>query len=511
MPDDFWRKLFDDASETPPPRVWDAIEHHLNESNSSKILPLWGAGLASSRFLGWSIGAAASVALILAGWWLLRTPANQQPVSIAQRTASIVSDRASSTSNLASRSSRTLSTPTAPSVAANTKSVERLTNAHTTLEQPASITSARRQPEGSSTPIALVPAEQTRLANRESSSTAPSQPSLSTPFPSIPTAPAPPLLNKSSIESASVAESNRAIANGLSFSKNNTANLFEPIMSKSLRLRRSEQIQRIVWFRPAELPTAPETIKSKRKTRDVWASANIMPGAFDPHISVRSAMAANTSNYVALDAVRSTQVANTNQSSVASRPSFSIGYQANVGMQVSDHWSIESGIGYLVGRSTIETPAQLPTASFASSNSAYSNSLSNTATASYLTVSNYTSQTRQSTANNYQYVQVPVQVGYQLRPRKKLGLALLGGLITNIFVKNTIDNEVVITAKDGIYRPISLAASIGARFRYRPSRQWSASLAGVYQSSLGLGTQPDSQVQIRPTSAGMSFGVDYHF
>ena len=57
----------------------------------------------------------------------------------------------------------------------------------------------------------------------------------------------------------------------------------------------------------------------------------------------------------------------------------------------------------------------------------------------------------------------------------------------------------------------SLAATMGARFRYQPTGQWSASLAGSYQPSLGPVTQASSQVQSRPTTAGMTFGVDYHF
>ena len=108
-------------------------------------------------------------------------------------------------------------------------------------------------------------------------------------------------------------------------------------------------------------------------------------------------------------------------------------------------------------------------------------------------------------------MQVPVQVGYQLRPRKKLSMAVLGALLTNIFVTNTVGDALVVTSKDGVYRPVSLAATMGARLRYRPSRQWSASVAGVYQPALESSTKADAQVQSHPTSAGMSFGVDYHF
>jgi hypothetical protein len=223
---------------------------------------------------------------------------------------------------------------------------------------------------------------------------------------------------------------------------------------------------------------------------------------------------------------------------VYSRASFSVAYQAGAGLQLNEHWSVESGVGYLVGRSTVESPARTIGNSLIGTNNptvalsnlyadALQNSLYSTATANgqkassdylnytnssqYLARSNYNDQTRQTLANNYRYVQMPVQVGYQLRPRKRLSLALLGGLLTNVFVRNTVDDDLVVTTKDGVYRPVSWAAIMGARFRYRPSRQWSASLAGTYQPSLGLGTRPGSEVLSRPTSTGVSFGVDYHF
>ncbi len=52
IPDDFWRNAFDEAAETPPPRVWDAIERRLDESGGPKVLPLWAGGVASSALFG---------------------------------------------------------------------------------------------------------------------------------------------------------------------------------------------------------------------------------------------------------------------------------------------------------------------------------------------------------------------------------------------------------------------------------------------------------------------------
>ena len=301
----------------------------------------------------------------------------------------------------------------------------------------------------------------------------------------------------------------------------------EQLQTLAPRLREPASIQRIVWFRPAESTTFPTAVQPKGKTREVWASLGLMPGAFDPSVTVRPAQ----TSFTHADALSNSKIS---QSSVSSRANVSVAYQAGVGIQLTEHWSVESGVGYLAGRSTVDSPVQASVLNIqlASADRAGQEgnqyvdalrrslsgapSITNRSIASFTNnvyglQANYNPQTRQSLPNNYQFVQVPVQVGYQLRPRKRLSLALLGGFLSNIFVRNSVGDNVVITAKDGVYRSVSWAANVGARFRYRPSRQWSASLAGVYQPSLGLGTRPESFVETQPTSAGMSFGIDYHF
>jgi hypothetical protein len=218
--------------------------------------------------------------------------------------------------------------------------------------------------------------------------------------------------------------------------------------------------------------------------------------------------------------------------SVTSRANFSIAYQFSAGMLLNKRWSIETGVGFLAGRSTVDTPTQLSANAIVATNDirattgnlyvdALRNSSANGRKGTSLDQANfanngyvqlaYSDKTRQMLTNDYQFVQVPVQVGYQLRPKKRLNLAVLGGIISNIFVRNTVDNEIIVTTKDDIYRPVSFAAIVGARFRYQPSAQWSASLAGIYQPSIGLVTLAHSQVQSQPTTAGMTLGVDYHF
>lgn len=503
IPDAFWQKAFDGAAETPPARVWDAIERELDKSAGSRILPLWGKSLVNSRPLLWSTGIAASFILLLAGWWLLRTPAhttsNRSQLSFSRKEVNtrVAEKHPSLPLTPAAEQPADLASAAVPKATTihnhlHTKAFSPAFEARSTTTP---VTHAANDQRGLVEVVAMpLPSRSTQLAaisvqqsnNRDQASYTASQ-----------------------VVSAVYTQSIHAVpVDRLSF---------DQYASLPMRLGGARPIQRIVWARPLELPAEPASSKTKRAHKELWASVGVLSAAFNPMVSIRSPYAASLNSLS-----RSIPTA-----SVSSQPNFSIAYQASAGIQLTDHWSVETGVGYLTGRSTVDSPVQLvltPIQSIANkdltTSNVYVDALKNSvqlvggqaasiANNSY--VAGNTSSQQQLIANNYQYVQMPVQVGYQLRPRKRFGLALLGGLLTNIFVKNTVADEVVITAKDGVYRPLSFAALMGARLRYRPSQQWSASVAGVYQSTLGLGSQTDSQVQIHPTAAGMSFGVDYHF
>ncbi|MCY7357617.1 MAG: hypothetical protein LH609_09115, partial [Rudanella sp.] len=114
-------------------------------------------------------------------------------------------------------------------------------------------------------------------------------------------------------------------------------------------------------------------------------------------------------------------------------------------------------------------------------------------------------------SNDYTFVQVPVQLGYQIRPRKRLGFTVLGGFLTNLFIHNNVNNQLSITNSDMVYRPVTLSASTGLRFRYRPTRRWSASMAGIFKQALQRGTRAGTDLTTHPRTIGVSVGLDYHF
>ncbi|MDB5240296.1 MAG: hypothetical protein JWP57_921 [Spirosoma sp.] len=558
LPDDFWRKAFEEASEAPPSRVWDAVERRLDDNNDHKVLPLWGIGRASSRPVAWGIGVAAVIALLLVGQWVFWTTRANEPVvqhqpPIQERNVALSALKKTGKISAPKELPKGLSTPH-EGVQADVAMNRRLT--------PQSPGNQRSAPAAPSSPAVALPAAQLTDQPGAESPVLPSIASMAEKEKvareqQIPDAHPQQTLVSSAFR-ANVIQNNQMSVAGRQFSAGaatplggketvldaaskepaagETVPSFDPVSTLSIRIHELGAIQRIVWLPPAEPVTELATIHPKRNSREVWATVSMMPGAFNPSVTVRPAQA----SFASVNTLTNTSAS---QPSVSSRANFSVAYQAGAGIQLNDHWSVESGVGYLAGRSTVESPVQASAlnnlsvgsstlgqqanlyvdalrSSSAGASSAQHNTVASPATAvmDYIGVSNritvqntYSSQARQSLTNDYQFVQVPVQVGYQLRPRKRLGVALLGGFLSNIFVRNTVSDELVITNKDGVYRPISWAATLGARLRYRPSRQWSASLAGIYQPSLGFGTRPQSFVQSQPTSTGMSFGIDYHF
>lgn len=208
-----------------------------------------------------------------------------------------------------------------------------------------------------------------------------------------------------------------------------------------------------------------------------------------------------------------------------------VAFQAAIGIPLSEHWSVESGIGYLSGQNEIQSPSRISslatTVRSAATDNLYADLLTRlvnqpvamanvTADKFYdytlaNQASNYTANQQQVVSNAYQFVQVPVQVGYELRPRRKFGLALLTGLVSNWFVRNTVAESITVKASDGVYRPVTLAGTAGMRLRYRPDNSWSASVAGTFQQSLQSLTRTDVSLQALPQQVGLSVSVDRHF
>lgn len=192
-----------------------------------------------------------------------------------------------------------------------------------------------------------------------------------------------------------------------------------------------------------------------------------------------------------------------------------------MGYKISKKWNFESGIRYLRGNSTLNSN----TYAF------QQNGYVNTFLADYL-LQNSANQDMQFAngqintvvadasqfGNRYEYLMIPMQVGYEIGLSKKVALNILAGISTDIFLQNTIinDNSILqekstINASNNIYKPLNLSGLGGVRASYLISKHWQLNLGSSYQHSLFSGINNSTVLQMRLKMFGLNYGLNYRF
>lgn len=273
---------------------------------------------------------------------------------------------------------------------------------------------------------------------------------------------------------------------------------------------------RYVYFNPnLELEIKEDIINKK----EYWAGVSFMPATFNPNIQVVSA----PPSYQSMAYSRQKAVTGNSKAGV------SYSFQTQGGIKVSKHWSVEVGINYLQGNSIYEGGGYLL-------NSKATNQSSNVLESAIaergkvaqemvpsspslgngvLGTSTLYINVNKDIANNYRYLQVPLQAGFILNPDGKWNYSLLGGIVSNIFLRNDLgsSNGEVITTKpnDNVYRTMNLATSTGLRIQYKLSEKWRANLTGSYQQAVTSGVHSDISLKSKPNMYGVAWGVRYSF
>ena len=191
------------------------------------------------------------------------------------------------------------------------------------------------------------------------------------------------------------------------------------------------------------------------------------------------------------------------------------------GYKVAKKWNIESGIRYLRGNSTLQSNTyafqqngyvNTFLADYLLQNS--SNSMAIAAQNSINTVVADASQFN----NRYEYLMIPMQLGYEIGLSKKLGLNILAGISTDIFLQNTIahkntfvQEKSTINNTNNIYKPLNVSGLGGIRASYLLSKHWQVNMGSSYQHSLFSGINSSTALQMRLRMFGVNYGLNYRF
>jgi hypothetical protein len=227
------------------------------------------------------------------------------------------------------------------------------------------------------------------------------------------------------------------------------------------------------------------------------------------------AMGASSGDKLPAGSVVVSQPQNAIKSGVGINTGFAFGYK------IAKKWSIESGIRYLRGNSTLQSNT------YAFQQNGYvntffadyllQNSSNNIVTAAQSPINTVVADASQFN-NRYEYLMIPMQLGYEIGLSKKLGLNILAGISTDIFLQNTIanDNSFVqekstINSTNNIYKPLNISGLGGVRASYLLSKHWQANIGSSYQHSLFSGINSSTALQMRLRMFGVNYGVNYRF
>ncbi len=262
---------------------------------------------------------------------------------------------------------------------------------------------------------------------------------------------------------------------------------------------------------PQKVPDMMEILKmqsgEKQDFRGMWAGLSIGGGSFESNIGQASG-AGESSDVVELtDRNGQFFVANAgdvNQTSVES-PAFSYAISADFGKQIGRKTYLQGGVEY----SRYATEA---TSNVAINDSQaflrYENEVALDKGA-LITTESY------QLANNYEYVAIPLKLGYQLL-NKKIGISLSSGVSTNLFLKNTLKDKsgdrsdvTVTSGESSPYKPLSFNGLFGAEISYQWNEHYQLAIVPDYRFSLDGVTKADAFIQSNPTAFFLGFRFKY--
>ncbi|RCR67963.1 anti-sigma factor [Larkinella punicea] len=550
-----WRSIFEDAAESPSDELWDRIARRLDEEETEPIIPLW------PRAKPWFYSVAAAIMALLIGWWALQsigTTDTTQPVAgqsgsssratadqLAKQEKATTSSDADRKPEYAGKTDETLAANrrvNSKNTPSGTPAVPELEHSETatTIDQmikdqsvltgkrktaspeglaarkPQTVPSADHQPDADAIRIA-----ENRRTNQPSKSSQGTGTNLLDRTPGAFQASERITKTIPPIQTALPDETGSGVAD--------TRLAYEAsyIKSKLVALKNPAPISRIIWYRAPETTIEPQ--EKGRSKNEYWAALTATPMSFNPMTSVQSTF---NQAYGASNAVQ--QSSRLAVSPLQNQAQISMAWQASSGLQFSKHWSVEAGVQYLNGRSQARNNATVTNVFTNQTENLLVNAIRNSSPSvpqlasspntnflpSYADKANLNNPSSlvvvptpsdQVVSNDFQYLQVPVQIGYHILPERKISYSVLGGLMANVFLKNTVNGALEVNPGDQVYRPMSLAGTAGLRVSYHPTHHWSGSLTGSYQQSLQNGTQSDTQLQVRPQAVGVGFGLNYHF
>lgn len=265
-------------------------------------------------------------------------------------------------------------------------------------------------------------------------------------------------------------------------------------------------------------------VKNKKKEEDrFWAGVDMAFGSFNPNFE-----GGNTSLSNSLS-VKSNQFAPssfTSDVSTASPPvkegmttGQSLGFGFNLGMKISDRWTLQSGLQYSRATATSSTNVvienrqtvnPIPASSQFGRVSQVQEILNSEETVNY-------SYKDVSLDNQFQFASIPVKAGFKILDQR-LSMGLNAGVAANIYLGNKLtdptDQLAEVTIGPGSsspYKQVNFMGLAGIQIGYRIIQRFDVTLEPNYTHALNTLTKSGNDFATNPSGIGLQTGIRYRF
>lgn len=250
---------------------------------------------------------------------------------------------------------------------------------------------------------------------------------------------------------------------------------------------------------------------------DWWLGINLMVNRFNPNATIEDIA---ISSITAVNSISGFNALVGQKPFSVSKPgdSYLIGFQA--GVAISRHVFIESGVQYWRGNSWLESDALMMNRLDSKRADLYNSFLANNQVIPVFSRQNVLlpTNTAYRVQNLYQYLSVPLRIGYRLRPFPKVETSVLAGASGDFFQKNTIYNQTAnlvssteYTRQDQWYRNFNLSGLVGVSVGYDLPSHWQVSADAQYRHAMLDGVNQPSAVHSRLTQWAIGLGLKRHF
>ena len=476
--EDQWREAFDGAEAPPSPRVWKNIESELAVQESGK----YRRGFLFYRTI------AATLLLLIAGlsWYILTRQDGTD-------TSPLSADEPTQPDEPRARGANPLTSPSTDELALSEAGEEAADEAENKEQQ-----ASAEAPRPGQTVASTTEQNTNEPVHTKHSDETKAQDHLATRSP------------------LAIAEHQEAKRNASTIATVASQGIAGLSLALPPSLAETEKLYRV--------PQLMAVSQKKDKTSQplFFAGLTLAPGYFDPQFQVAGGSPLNSLDlggpssapgFFNEDRQANRSLVPPSSSGIENSPELSFTYGIDVGMKLSEHWVLESGIDY--NRFSTSTETRWQVADVASGNqyayvAANRYALSQTSSPALTTIT--------PVNNAYEFIAVPMQIGYQVAV-SKFYLRVSSGVAANFFLGNVIsassgqleDFRISDSKGDSPFNAVYYSGVLSGGVNYNILGNYFLSLTPSYTFALTQLTKESSNIGSQPYSFGVNVGFQYQF